>query len=585
MTSAQLLTCLLVGVSQPPAEEPGDLPEGIYGLTCRVVEVRGKDLILRIDMPGPAPRDFRVKTTGESRFSLFDRVPDPEKRETVKKAIRLADLKTGQKVCVTVYSDGKEFRLVSCIASGPVLGGEFVFERVAKLGGKATKVPKHPEDKGPVRWDIDLSGTRATDGDVQLLSRLPTLARLNLSFTKVTDKGLEHLRALPDLDDLDLTGTKVTDRAAATLKRFPKLRFLSVALSGFTDKGTGELLRAFPDLDLCRAASGKKGHFRVREVFRKGKLQRKVLMIGDTFFAMGYTPAADKDEGTDRSRVATTYYHRHGPVGQVLANFDWVGSPADLNKAGADARFPASLFGLLAGSRGAPWQIFPGQALVGLWSQPAFGVVRLNAGTHAAYARPLQFFDFYNNTPALEAFSVPPKGQPRFFDFVHDARKRGANVRIFTGDERPTLARKGPKKFYSALFVEITREDLRDVNTSLMTQEGMAELMGSLRDDGILCYHTSHRYHDFPLALADAAKSLGHAWKVGKDLFHDPERFGAKAEGHFGSEWFVVARKARYLDRLRDWRDVRWVVPEATGKHLWRDGRPHDLKPLERKWR
>jgi len=193
----------------------------------------------------------------------------------VSKPIRLEDLKKGQRVSVTVYSDGKDLRVVTCVASGPVLGGDLVFEHVAKLGGKAKKLPAFRGDDRGVRWDIDLSGTKATDGDLQILSRLPTLARLNLSFTKVTDKGLEHLRALRNLDDLDLTGTKVTDRAAETLRRLPGLRTLSVAQTGFTDKGIQELLGAFPEFELTRAASGKKGHFRVREHFRKGKVERK----------------------------------------------------------------------------------------------------------------------------------------------------------------------------------------------------------------------------------------------------------------------------------------------------------------------
>jgi hypothetical protein len=264
-----------------------------------------------------------------------------------------------------------------------------------------------------------------------------------------------------------------------------------------------------------------------------------------------------------------------------MAKFNWFWSfpHADLHR--ADARLPASLVALLAHPRMAGCEILPGDALLGLWSQPAVAVIRLNAGTHACYGQPFQFLDFYDNTPELQAFSVPPKGERRIFDFIHDARQRGCQVRILKGEERGTLARKGPKKFYSALFADIAREDLRDVNTSLMTVEGMAELMGSLNERGVLCYHISHRYHDFGRPLADAAKKLGLACKIGKDL---PERMKddePKDLAHFGSVWFVVARKAEYLDHLRNQGTVEWSVPEATGRHLWHDGQPHDLKPLE----
>src|SRR5262249_15500273 len=155
----------------------------------------------------------------------------------------------------------------------------------------------------------------------------------------------------------------------------------------------------------------------------------------------------------------------------------------------------------------------PTGALVGLWSEPAIGVVRLNVGTHAAYGRPFQHMLFYDSTPEIKVLSLPPDGQPVYFGFVRDARERGCCANVLDGPERPTLGKKGPKKFYSALFVEITRNDLRDINTDLMTREALAEMMDTLTETGVLCFHTSHRYYDFTLPILDAAKSLQLAWK------------------------------------------------------------------------
>jgi hypothetical protein len=463
---------------------------------------------------------------------------------------------------------------------GGAVGDEGVLKRVVDLGGKYKKHPAFPEGKVPALYDIDLAGTKVTDQDLLMLARLSETGSLNLSFTAVTDAGLKHLRPLPHLSDLNLIGTKVTDTAAATLGQLRKLRSLSVAQSGFTEKGIKEMLRNFPELDLCRLASGKQGHFRVVENFRDGKLFQKRLMIGDTLYAVALARAPEGAADLDWRRLATTYYHRDGPVGQVLARFNWFASSEGKNTHHSDIRLPASLVGLSVRSRAFPTTVVPSEMLVGLWSEPAIGVFRLNAGTEACYGRPFQFFDFYDNTPAIQAFSIPRGGQPRVFDFIHDARARGCVVRIFNGDERPTLARKGPKQFYSALFMEISREDLRDVNTTLMTKEGIAELMSSLREDGVLCYHTSHRYSDFIPPLADAAKSLGYAWKAAQDQHFRKD--GPDPEEHFSSQWFMIARKAAYLDHLHNHMDVKWSVPEATGRHLWRDGQPHDLKPLTR---
>ena len=48
-------------------------------------------------------------------------------------------------------------------------------------------------------------------------------------------------------------------------------------------------------------------------------------------------------EGSLR-RLATTYYHRDGPVGRVMEKFNWSPGPPNCNTYHADARILASLF-------------------------------------------------------------------------------------------------------------------------------------------------------------------------------------------------------------------------------------------------
>src|SRR5439155_7069380 len=120
-------------------------------------------------------------------------------------------------------------------------------------------------------------------------------------------------------------------------------------------------------------------------------------------------------------------------------------------------------------------QSLPVNQFTGAWSEPAVGVVRLNAGILASYARPLQFFDFYDADGATKAFSLPDKGEP-LFSYLHDAKQRGATVRFFIGHERDML-KKAPQRFYHALFVEITRTDLKRVNKDLLTKEAIASYL------------------------------------------------------------------------------------------------------------
>ncbi|HYT93053.1 MAG TPA: hypothetical protein VEL76_30325, partial [Gemmataceae bacterium] len=270
MILLRALVCLIPCLAQPPREGADVLPEGIYGLTCRVVEVRGQDLIVRVESGGDDGKILSIKTTEVSRFSLLDRDPKPEKTDTVIKPIRRADLKAGQKVGVTIYSDGKEVRLLTCVAAGPNLSGEGVLQHVTDLRGKHKKLRPWLEGNRPVRWDIDLAGTKVNDQDLVVLARLPELEILNLAFTGVTDEGLKRLVPLRRLAEINLIGTGVTDASITTLRQFRELRRIGVAQSKFSPKGIEELLDAFPALDLCRLASGKQGAFRIIEHFHDG---------------------------------------------------------------------------------------------------------------------------------------------------------------------------------------------------------------------------------------------------------------------------------------------------------------------------
>lgn len=570
-------------VSWSAGQDFGDRGTGVTAGRGTVVAVQRDALEIDVDADRSGDgRRLKLKITKATRLEQADVQLVDGKLTPTTKPIKLTDLGPEQSISVIIFNDGKELTLLRAVATSGEPGGKELARHVQKLGGKMKRrnierLEGQKWIKGRVVYEVDLDGTQTSDDDLLLFAHMKGLDQLNLSFTRVTDRGIAHLADAPDLGGLELVGTKVTDKAIEHLRRIRKLRSINLAQTAITDEGLERLVRG-QSCTVCKAGLGAKARFRVHQNFVEGKLDYNYLMINDTHFGMYQVGDRTPLDGVprDRRRQATTYYHRYGPVGQVMAKLEWFKSASVLDYP-SDVRMPASLAGLLAATGS-----LPTAALAGLWSEPALGVVRLNVGTHAAYARAFQHVHFYNSTPEIRAFSLPADDRPPYFGYIQDAMKRGCAITVVDGDERHSLTKKGPKKFYSALFVEAARNDLRDINTELMTREAIAEMMNSLTETGVLCLHTSHRYHDLVPPIIDAASSLHFAWKVGKDT-------GGYARGdraHFGSEWVMVARRAEYLDHLTDAKmkdqQLDWFVPESTGKHLWRDGQPHDLAPLAR---
>ena len=174
---------------------------------------------------------------------------------------------------------------------------------------------------------------------------------------------------------------------------------------------------------------------------------------------------------------------------------------------------------------------------------------------------------------------MPRRGEPAF-GFIREAMSRGCDVRIIAGAERTAIAKQAPRNFYRAMFVDVTRNDLRDINTALLTKEAIAEMMSCLTEDGTLCFHVSHRYYDLIPPIVDAAASLSLSWKSVQDM----STSSSKDRTHFSSTWVVLARKPAHLRHLtsikQGERSLEWSVPPSTGRHLWRDGQAPNPNPL-----
>jgi hypothetical protein len=293
-------------------------------------------------------------------------------------------------------------------------------------------------------------------------------------------------------------------------------------------------------------------------------LQQNFLLYHTIHWGLNYQRPQDKedwgDPEKDFSRLPTTYYHPSGPLGLALQKFNW--SPGAANTFHADARIIASLVGL----GGQPQSQF-----ASLWSEPPVAVLGMNIGTEAAYARPFQTLHFFERNSDIIALSQPPKGGPRYFGFIGDARARGAAVKVFPGEHRPAFAKEGGEKFYHLIVVETVKQHKHEhLHEDLLTKEGMRMLMSKLAEEGILCFHTSHRHLKVDQLVASVAKDLGYATLEGRPPYNQASR----PFGYFSSEWVMVARKPAYLEHLKDpdGQDGYWRVPESDPRFVWKDG-------------
>ncbi|MFO0863673.1 MAG: hypothetical protein U0744_03265 [Gemmataceae bacterium] len=160
-------------------------------------------------------------------------------------------------------------------------------------------------------------------------------------------------------------------------------------------------------------------------------------------------------------------------------------------------------------------------------------------------------------------------------------------MRIIDGPYKKTVRQGAPEGYYNAIFLEVTvrqREngkDLKkeDVHFDLMTQEAIRDLMDKTVPDGVVCYHTSHRTHQFYKSLSASAAALGFAYKKAHDRYPalglSPEERQKADSSHFSSEWLVIARRVEHLTRLRNrarMPELTWEVPDAGDFPAWRDG-------------
>jgi hypothetical protein len=323
------------------------------------------------------------------------------------------------------------------------------------------------------------------------------------------------------------------------------------------------------------------------EMFRKIPLKTKdgtlvcppypytFLMHGTTYHGRNYIRNYKGDDyeknRIDLSRLATTYYHRYGPVGIVMEQYNWFSRPSaprethDLlappgskpgrqNDYTADLRMPASLLGQMSASLGVGQ--LPLAALVDTWSEPPLATIGLGTGTMASYSRPYGSMTYYEIDEVIRHFNLPEDGGEARFTFLQNSIRRGVNLEVLMGDARQSLETKREPKnkdnsyvfqgnfskfkggddypyadapynhepdkqmksitpdrnnYYKVIVVDAFSSDAIPVH--LVTREAIQLYLDKLTVDGVLCVHTSNRHMDLVRPVARIAMALSEESK------------------------------------------------------------------------
>lgn len=209
-----------------------------------------------------------------------------------------------------------------------------------------------------------------------------------------------------------------------------------------------------------------------------------------------------------------TYYHRSGPIGQLMG------------------------------------------ALSGRLRDAEIGVVGLGAGSLAAYARPGQRWTFYEIDPAV----VRIAREPSLFTYLHDC---GTACEVVLGDARLSLARAAAPA-YRLLVLDAFSSDAIPVH--LMTREALDLYLARIESDGIIAFHISNRHLHLRPVLAALAVEKGLAALV----WRDTRSADTVDRSEFPSEWFVMARRLQAFGPLT--MDSRWERPAVSaGTRVWTD--------------
>ncbi len=265
-------------------------------------------------------------------------------------------------------------------------------------------------------------------------------------------------------------------------------------------------------LETGRVLHSERNFFGMKRVVVDAETGEHQLVHGGTFHG---------SQSTDPrlAGVATAYYHRSGPLGDVFTA--WRES---------------------VGLSDAP---------------PRVGVIGLGAGAMATYARPDDHFRFFEIDPAIARIAQ----DPRYFTFLKDA---AGELDVVLGDGRLTVASERDASF-SLIVLDAFSSD--SIPAHLVTREALQLYLSKLSEGGLLAFHVSNRYLDLKRVLSALAADADLVALYCADALVTPDQ---QLEGKTPSEWVVMARRDADLAYLP--RRERWEALEPNAESvLWTD--------------
>lgn len=395
--------------------------------------------------------------------------------------------------------------------------------------------------------------------------------------------------------------------AALVLLLVPRPIIFATTLLAVTIVGQNLTRRAYGDYTLTiRRSFFGVSHVYAQQARSSEETDREpptvvTLMHGTTVHGLQLHGAlvAKRADGSiflsDSSLEPRTYYHRHGPVGEIFRSFEQHPFYASIaNESGVEIAFSAQS-GQVAGAMGlglplsSPLALASGPGLTELatarkYTQGPLGriaVVGMGTGSILAYCQAGQQADVYE----IDEEIVSIAGDPEYFTYVTSARERGAKVNIIVGDGRlklvgaPDADTKG--EGYGLIFVDAFSSD--SIPVHLITKEAVELYLKKLRPDGAVALHISNRHFQLGPVVARIADEVGaYCWIRDDFVTTDPKSPRGVTpdldEKEFMSEstWMLLSRSPVNVPSIEGDKEF-WVRVGITGAKvpngtpLWTD--------------
>ncbi|MEZ4544638.1 MAG: fused MFS/spermidine synthase [Cyanobacteriota/Melainabacteria group bacterium] len=198
--------------------------------------------------------------------------------------------------------------------------------------------------------------------------------------------------------------------------------------------------------------------------------------------------------------------------------------------------------------------------------QDPVAVVGLGCGTLAAYGKAGQKMVFYE----INRDVIDVAGDPLYFTYLYEAKKRGVNTEIIEGDGRLNLA-KAPYNYYKLIILDAFNSD--SIPTHLLTREALDLYLSKLKPEGVIAFQVTNNYYNLKPLIKALAKSreLPVLYRNDYDIAREKRRYP--------TEWVVMTRNQITLDKLSElgWKEI------GAGKdkiRLWTDDYSNPIKLL-----